>query len=124
MHNGEEDDDQAEGNEPQQQELKSEYSNSWGGSQYELEEHEADEEEPLEYLDTDDTPEGERTEEVRMSSMRTIRCGCATGPIGIPMYYIIDSLFGHIISSSLLLLLVFPDSHHLTALIRHQTTTT
>ena len=69
---GKEDDDQAGGNEPQQQELESEYLNSWGGSQYEPEEHEAEEEEPMEYLDTDDTPEGEGTEEVRMSLMRTI----------------------------------------------------
>src|ERR1700683_1865737 len=65
----EEDDKQAEGNEPQQQELESEYSNSWGSSQYDLEEHEAEEEEPMEYLDTDNTPEGEGIKEVRMSSM-------------------------------------------------------
>src|SRR6202050_4896747 len=65
---GEEDNDQAEGNDLKKQELYIEYSNSWGGSQYELEEHKAKEEEPLEYLDTDDTPEGEGTEEVRMSS--------------------------------------------------------
>src|ERR1700683_1878699 len=69
---GEEDNNQAEGNEPQQQELKSEYLNSRGGSQYNPEEHKAEEEEPMEYLDTDNTPEGEGTEEVRMSSMRTI----------------------------------------------------
>src|ERR1700683_3256280 len=83
----EEDDDQAEGNEPQQQELESEYSNSWGSSQYEPEEHEAEEEEPLEYLDTDDTPEGEGTEEVRMSLMRTIRMFALcriTNPTDIP----------------------------------------
>src|SRR6202050_3433851 len=85
---GEEDGDQAEGNKPQQQELKSEYSNSWGGSQYELEEHKAKEEEPLEYLDTDDTPEGEGTEEVRMSSLQTVRMFALhriTNPTDIPL---------------------------------------
>ena len=47
-----------------------------GGSQYNPEEEEHDDEEQLEYLEVEDTPEGEGPEgpeEVRLSSMRTIQ---------------------------------------------------
>src|ERR1700729_3441179 len=47
-----------------------------GGSQYDPEEEEHDNEEQLEYLEAEDTPEGEGLEgpeEVRLSSMRTIQ---------------------------------------------------
>src|SRR6202167_4566770 len=67
-----EDDPDEEDNEDADQE-NDEYANSWGGSQYDPKEEEHDDEQ-LEYLETEDTPEGEGPkgpEEVRLSSMRT-----------------------------------------------------
>ena len=70
-----EDDPDEEDNEDANQE-NDEYAHSWGGSQYEPEEEEHEDEEHLEYLKVEDTPEGEGfkgPEEVRLSSMWTIQ---------------------------------------------------
>src|ERR1700676_670430 len=74
-----EDEDQQAGHHPQDEdghELGSQHSNSWGGSQYDPQD-EGDNEDELEYQEV--IPEGEddddasEAEEVRMSSMRTVR---------------------------------------------------